>query len=119
MENKIKNMFLTLMESIVRAAQHLESVTKTLRCLRFFFSCGLFIFLNAGTWEPFALQQFIAWRKHSRCLMHQRSYSKQFCRVLSVEREKKSNLLQDLSLSVSRILASRLNDIYSLIIYKS
>ena len=33
--------------------------------------------------------------------------------------KKKSNLLQDLSLSVSRILASRLNDIYSLIIYKS
>ena len=30
MENKIKNMFLTLMESIVRAAQHLESVTKNL-----------------------------------------------------------------------------------------
>ena len=48
MENKIKNMFLTLMESIVRAAQHLESVTKTLRCLRVFFSCDLVYFLERG-----------------------------------------------------------------------
>lgn len=76
-------------------------------------------FLERGHMGHFALQQFMAWRKHSRCLMHQRSYSKQLCRVLLVEHEKKSNLLQDLSLSVSRILASQLNDIYSLIIYKS